>query len=98
MLEGFSDSYTISAGFHFLRRNLISLSRAMCHIVIPVHWQSTEKKSQEYQDPDALLDVHLSLQGTKKEGFVAARCQKTTLHCTTTHWLSDGALTNCILY
>lgn len=36
-LEGFSDSYTISAGFLFPRRNLISLSRAMCRIVIPVH-------------------------------------------------------------
>ena len=98
MLGGFSDFDTISAGFHFLRRNLISLSRAMCRIVIPVHWQSTEEKSQEYKDPDTLLHVHLSLQGAKKEGFVAARCQKTTLHCTTTHWLSDGALTNYILY
>ena len=36
-LEGFSDSYTIFAGFLFPRRNLISLSRAMCRIVIPVH-------------------------------------------------------------
>lgn len=82
MLEGFSVFCTTSAGFHFFRRSLISLSTAMCHIVIRVHWQSTEEKFQEYQDPAALLPVHLPLQGAKGEGFAVARCQKTTLHYT----------------